>query len=149
MIRKAKISDVKQIKALLSSYAAKGLLLDRSALSIYEQLRDFVVFEENSEIKACCALHICWEGLGEIRSLAVKEEHWRKGIGKGIVEECLAEAKRLELQKVFTLTYVPDFFKKIGFQEIPKDVLPHKIWADCINCVKFPDCDETAMQIEI
>lgn len=148
MIRKAKVADVKQIKQLLASYAAKGLLLDRPVTKIYENLRDFFVAEENNEIIGCCALHICWENLAELRSLAVHEKSKGNGIGKALAETCLKEAKEMGFQKIFTLTYVPDFFKKLGFKTVAKEEMPHKVWADCINCVKFPDCDENAMLLE-
>jgi amino-acid N-acetyltransferase len=61
------------------------------------------------------------------------------------VQKCLSEAKDLQVERVFVLTYVPDFFRKIGFVDIDKKELPHKIWTDCLNCVKFPDCDETSL----
>ena len=148
-VRKAVIADARKIKELLSHYAGEGKLLDRSLLNIYENIRNFFVAECEGKVLGCCCLHICWEDLGEIRSLAVKEENKGKGIGKELVEECLEEAKHLGLKKVFTLTYVPDFFKKFSFENIGKEALPHKIWSDCINCPKFPDCDETALVKEI
>ncbi len=149
MIRKAKMSDAGKIKALLEGYSKKGLLLNRSLFGIYECLRDFFVFEEKGEIVGCGALHFCWENLAEIRSLAVGEEFKGNGIGKELVQSCLEEAKSVGIEKVFTLTYVPDFFKGLEFEEIEKDKLPQKIWNDCLNCPHFPNCDETAMQKQI
>jgi amino-acid N-acetyltransferase len=110
-------------------------------------VRDFTVFVDgkSQEIKGCCALQFCWDDLAEIRSLAVHPEQLRKGIGSKLVEHVLFEAKSFEIQKVFALTYRPDFFKRFGFQAIDRAELPIKIWADCIMCIKFPDCDETAM----
>ncbi|MDD5148383.1 MAG: N-acetyltransferase [Candidatus ainarchaeum sp.] len=148
-IRRAKISDAKKIKELISHYAAKEKLLDRSLISIFEHLRGFMVAEEEGRVIGCCCTHICWEGLGEVRSLAVAEGKTGLDIGTTLVRACLKEAKELGLKKVFTLTYVPEFFSKCGFKEIKKEDLPHKIWHDCIHCAKFPDCDETAMMIEI
>lgn len=152
MIRKASIEDVGKIHRLLGHYADKGLLLPRSLSELYDHLRDYSVVEDDEEkgaIIAVCALGICWEGLGEIRSLAVSKDYQGKNIGIRLVENCLQEASSLGLNKVFVLTYVPDFFVGIGFKEIEKAILPHKIWADCLKCPKFPDCDETALIKEL
>ncbi len=151
MIRKAKISDVKDIHLILSLYSKNGILLGRSLSDLYDQLRDFIVFidQENNKLAGTCALNICWDDIAEIRSLAVNESYSGRGIGRAMVESCLKEASELGLGKVFVLTYVPDFFKKLGFYPVDKAVLPHKVWADCIKCIKFPDCDEDAMMIQI
>jgi len=147
MIRKAKISDIKEIHALLTEYAGKGLLLGRSLSDLYDQMRDFIVVCEagTPSIIGVCGLHICWDDIAEIRSLAVRDDYRGKGIGTQLVRACLEEATDLGLKRVFVLTYVPDFFKKIGFSPIDKSVLPHKVWGDCIKCVKFPYCDEEAL----
>jgi amino-acid N-acetyltransferase len=151
MLRKAKIGDVKTIHALVDSYARKGAMLPIALVDLYERARDFYVFidDDSKEIIGTCALHICWEDLGEIRSLAVKDEARLKGVGRKMALACLEEAAMLGLQKVFVLTYTPDFFAKLGFEVIDKSVLPHKIWGECIKCSKFPECDETAMMLEL
>lgn len=86
--------------------------------------------------------------IAEIRSLAVKKESQKKGIGSLLVKKCLNEAKKLGVNKVFVLTYIPEFFKKTGFMELDKSKLPQKIWGDCIRCPKFPECDEVALIYE-
>lgn len=149
MVRHARIPDVKIIHQLLRIYAEDGQLLGRSLADIYDALRDFYVFEEAGEIVGVCALSICWEDLAEVRSLAVKQGLSGRGIGRRLVETCLDEARQLGLPRVFALTYQPDFFSRLGFVEIEKSELPHKIWTDCLNCVKFPDCDEQAFAIEL
>ncbi len=151
MLRKAKISDVKGIHALVDSYAKQGEMLPCALVDLYERVRDFYVYadDESGELLGACALHICWEDLGEIRSLAIKGKEHMKGIGKKMALACLEEAALLGLKRVFALTYKPDFFKRLGFNEIDKGTLPHKIWGDCIKCSKFPDCDETAMMLEL
>jgi amino-acid N-acetyltransferase len=146
MIRKARMEDVKQIHALLKYYADQRLLLGRSISSLYDHLRDFIVCDENGgTISGVCCLHICWENLAEIRSLAVTDSAHGKGIGTRLVQTCLNEAAEYGITKTFTLTYQPGFFRKQGFKDIDKRELPHKIWTDCINCTMFPDCDEEAL----
>lgn len=149
MIRRARIPDARIIHQLLLTYAKEGQLLGRSLAAIYDSIRDFYVYEEGGQILGIGALAICWEDLAEVRSLAVVPGQHGKGIGRKIVEKCLHEAKDLGLQRVFALTYQPEFFKKLGFVEIDKAQLPQKVWGDCINCVKFPDCDEFALAINI
>jgi amino-acid N-acetyltransferase len=105
--------------------------------------------ENRNAIYGVCGLGICWEDLAEIKSLAVSEHEQGKGSGSKLVEACLAEARSLGLSRVFTLTYIPGFFERFGFKEVEKLVLPHKIWADCLKCHKFPDCDETALMIDL
>ncbi len=150
ILRKAKPKDVVKIHSLINEFAKEGLLLPVSLNSLYDRIRDFWIFEtEDGRLIGCAALHITWENLAEIRSLAVEKNFQGKGFGKKLVEVCLKEAKELEMEKVFVLTYQVDFFKKLGFREIDKSLLPHKVWTDCINCSKFPNCDETAMVKEI
>lgn len=144
-IRPAQMGDVRAIHALLATFANKGLMLSRSISSLYDHLRDFVVYEENGTVLGIVALHICWDDLAEIRSLAVAEERQKCGIGALLVESCLDEANSLEIGKVFVLTYQAAFFRKFGFKDCDKQDLPHKIWSDCIHCPKFPDCDEDAL----
>jgi len=152
MIRRAHIKDIKHIHKLLGHFADQGLLLPRSLSELYDHLRDFLVVREDGlerPLLGVCALGICWENLAEIRSLAVSEEHQGKKIGTQLVEACLEDARSFGLSKVFTLTYIPDFFSRLGFKEVEKSALPHKVWADCLNCPKFPDCDEQAMIINL
>lgn len=152
MIRNARMGDIKTIYKLLQYFADKDLLLGRSLSSLYDQLRDFSVYveqdpagPEQEKLVGVCALHICWENLAEIRSLAVIDEYHHKGVGRQLVQKALEEADSYGITRVFTLTYQPDFFRKIGFKDIDKSELPHKVWSDCINCSKFPDCNEEAL----
>ncbi len=148
-IRKAKIADLKQAHKLINDYAKKEEMIPRSLSELYENVRDFIVCEYNGNICGVCALHIMWEDLAEIRSLAVDREYQKVGIGKDLVKQCLKEAKALGLKKVFALTYHPEFFKKIGFVDIDKSSLPQKIWGDCLRCPRFPGCDEHAVIVEL
>ena len=150
MIKKAVIQDIKQIHKLLASEADKGNLLARSLSELYDHIRDYFVIkkpDQSDTIIAVCALGVCWETLAEIRSLAVAEDFQKKGYGSRLVKKCFKEAGSLGVEKIFTLTYAPVFFDKLGFQKVKKSKLPHKVWSDCLNCPKFPDCDEIAMEI--
>ena len=151
-MRKAIIGDIKDIHRLLNHYADQGLLLPRSLSELYDHLRDYFVLaadDNSNSIHGVCGLRICWEDLAEIKSLAVSEDQQGQGSGMRLVEACLQESRSLGLKKVFTLTYVPGFFIKLGFKQVEKSVLPNKIWADCLNCPKFPDCDEIALMINL
>ncbi len=152
MIRKAFTNDIGDIHRLLNHYAAEGLLLPRALSELYDHLRDFYVLEDDHHrgaIIGACALGICWEDLAEIRSLAVSKDQQGNRFGAELVTACLEEARTLGVKRIFTLTYIPDFFSKMGFREVEKSELPHKVWADCLKCTKFPDCDETAMILEL
>ncbi len=149
MLRKAKVKDAPQIFQLLQIFAVQGILLPRSMNSIYENIRDFFVYEIDGKIVGVGSLHIFWEDLAEIKSLAVLPEYQHMGIGKKIVKACIEEAKQLGIKKVFALTYVPEFFKKLGFKETDKSQLPQKVWTECIHCIKFNDCKEIPVLIEL
>jgi amino-acid N-acetyltransferase len=150
LIRKARIGDVREVQKMLASQAQQGDLLPRSLSELYDNLRDIFVYvdDEQPEIIGTCSMHVCWDDLAEIRSLVVREPYRRQGIGKRLVEACMSEAVTLGLHRIFVLTYQVEFFQRLGFREVDKATLPHKIWADCLKCVKFPECDETAMIIE-
>jgi len=145
MIRKARIEDIRQIQELINQYARQELMLPRPLSNLYECLRDFWVCEENNRIIGCCALHIIWEELVEIRSLAVKKSWQGRGVGQQLVKAAIFEAEELGCKAIFALTYIPNYFKRLGFRKISKEKLPHKIWTECINCPKFPDCEEVAI----
>ncbi|HEY6871469.1 MAG TPA: N-acetyltransferase [Geobacteraceae bacterium] len=149
MLRKAEIKDVKEIQKLLTHFASRGDMLSRSLSELYEALRDFYICEEEGKLLGTAALHIVWEDLAEIRSVAVSEEAGRKGIGTELVRACIDEAREIGLKRVFCLTYKPNFFGKFGFRIVDKSELPHKVWGDCMKCVKFPDCDEIAMILDL
>jgi len=144
-IVKAKINDVPQIHHLVNHFAEKDEMLARPLSEIYENLRDFFVVRQNSHVVACCALHVSWADLAEIKALAVDESMQRKDLGTQLVQACLSEAGELEIPIVFCLTYKPQFFSTQGFIEVDKMKLPKKVWTECFRCPKFPDCGETAM----
>lgn len=149
MIRKAQLSDVEEMYALVNKYAEKGLMLSRPRSMLYEFLRDFSVVEIDQRIVGMGALHLMWHDLAEIRALAVEEGNTQQGIGRQIVKHLLQEAAEIKIPSVFTLTYQPGFFRKLGFREVPKEGMPQKFWRECINCPKFPNCDEICLEYKL
>jgi len=150
-IEKAKLQHAKEIHELVKKAAEEDTMLPRALGEIYESIRDFfvVINVENGDVAGCCALQIAWDNLAEIRSLAVAKTSVGKGVGKKLIESCIEEAKKMDIQRVFALTYVVELFMKFGFKKISKDELPHKVWSMCIKCHKFPDCDEQAVAIDL
>ena len=158
-IRRAKVGDVQQIVSLINSYAEKGEMLYRSQSQVLQQIRNYFVAvsprsdssPDSSEdsVLACGSLDITWNDLAELRSLAVREDAQSRGLGTQVVEALMNDAAELGLKHVFALTYKPHFFERLGFKIIDKQLLPHKVWSICIDCLKFPVCDEVAMQIEV
>lgn len=149
IIRKAVLADIEGIYDLVNYYAEKGMILPRSRHSIFETLRDFTVAEVEEMLIGTGALTLAWDGLAEVRALTVAPDHLRTGVGRQLVAAMTMEAKQLGISRLFTLTYEPEFFKGTGFAETSKEALPHKVWRDCINCSKFPNCDETAMLMRL
>ncbi len=148
-IRKARMGDVEAIHALITEWGRENVMIPRSRAELYESLRDFEVAEAGGEVIGCAALSIAWENLAEVRSMAVARPYQGRGVGRRLVAACLAEARRLDVRRVFALTTTPSFFERMGFGRVPKEELPHKIWADCLKCPKFPDCDEEAVAMEL
>jgi len=149
VIRKARMSDVEPIHALITEFSRSGVMLPRSRSDLYEGLRDFVVADRHGRVVGCSALTIEWDNLAEVKSLAVARPHQRRGIGRRLLRACLVEARRLGIGRVFALTMVPAFFEHNGFVRVDRETLPHKVWSDCIKCTKFPNCDELALAIDL
>jgi amino-acid N-acetyltransferase len=153
MIRlsKANLSDIPQMQSLVVNEVKEGVILNRSEDEVATNIRSYILAKDGDKIVGYGALHIHSVRLAEIRSLIVDSAYRGKGIGKDIVVYALKEAKELQIKEdVLVLTYLPDFFKKLGFSEINKEQIPeHKIWADCINCIHFPICNEVALVYKI
>jgi amino-acid N-acetyltransferase len=149
MIRPATIHDVPAMQAIINSHAELGKMLFKSYAELYENLRDFAVYEIGGEVAGCVALAIIWADLAEIRSLAVAQQHQGRGIGRRLTEWCVEDARRLQIRKIMSLTYEQAFFEKMGFVVVPKENLPLKVWSDCVRCPKREGCDEIAMVREL
>ncbi|GDY12963.1 acetyltransferase [Planctomycetota bacterium] len=145
-IRQARIRDVPAMAGVISAFAAKHLMLPRPLSELYENVRDFFVAEaEVGGLVGTAALHIDTATIAELKALAVAEAVQGRGIGRMLVERCLAEAAELGLERVFCLTYQVDFFTRMGFARVDRSRLPDKVWSECVRCHKFLDCDEIAM----
>lgn len=149
VLRKARTADAREIQALVNDYARRQEMMARSLNDIYENLRDFLVCEVDGTIAGACALHVLWEDLAEIRSLAVRKQYQGRGIGSNLVRRSIREARAIGVKRVFALTYATDFFKALGFVDYDKSSLPQKIWGECVRCPKFPECDESAIIMEL
>ncbi len=147
-LRRARVADVEAVHRLINHFAERDEMLPRSLNELYENLRDFHVAEDGDEIVACCALHVTWADLAEVKGLAVREDHQGQGMGSELVQVCLEDARALGLPRVFLLTYIPPYFERFGFRRVEKAELPHKVWTECIRCPKFPDCGEVSMILD-
>lgn len=144
---KAKLSDIPAMQALVTGEVKDGIILNRSEDEVATNIRSYVLAKEEGKLVGYTALHIHSKRLAEIRSLIVDQAYRGQNIGKRMVEFTLEEAKSLGVEEdVLVLTYLPQFFVKLNFKEINKEVIPeHKIWADCIKCIHFPVCNEVAL----
>jgi amino-acid N-acetyltransferase len=148
-VEKAGVRDAAQIHGLVNQFAQRGDMLPRTLGEVYENLRDFFVVRGGGELLACVALHIMWDDMAEVRSLAVHEESQAQGLGAILVEACVEEAQALGLKTLFALTYRPAFFGKLGFRQADVMTLPRKVWNECYRCPKFPGCNEIAMVLDL
>jgi amino-acid N-acetyltransferase len=149
LVDKAGVRDAAEIHSLVNQFAQRGDMLPRTPAEVYENLRDFFVLRDGRQLLACVALHIMWEDLAEVRSLAVREESQAQGLGAILVQACVEEARSLGLTTLFALTYRPAFFEKLGFSQADVMSLPRKVWNECYRCPKFPGCNEIAMVMNL
>jgi amino-acid N-acetyltransferase len=145
VVRKAAMHDIGPILELINGYAATGVMLPRTELEVSEDIRDFTVVLASGRLIACGALHFYTPSIAEIRSLAVAPDAKVHGMGRRLIESLVREASEYSLDAVFAFTYVADFFRKMGFEEVERGELPLKVWKDCVRCSKFQCCDEIAV----
>ncbi len=143
--REAILPDAEKIHELICAYSGDGTLLPRTFAEICENVRDFVVLEDNREIIGCGALHLYGTHLAEIRSITVHPHHQGRGGGEQLVRTLMIEAERHHVQCICLFTRKPDFFAQMGFTVAHRDDIPDKIHKDCCVCPRFDRCDEVAM----
>ena len=150
VVRPAAVGDVDNILALLDEYAAEKLLLKRSREDLLEKLKNFRVGELNGEFACCTALRDFGDNLYEVRSLAVCRKFNNRGLGSQLVSRVLEQLREQKRSaRVFALTYRANFFCRLGFHIVNKEMFPQKIWSDCAVCAKKNCCDETAVLLEL
>jgi amino-acid N-acetyltransferase len=150
LARKAEIDDAQAIHDLINLYAQRGDMLPRTMGEVYENLRDFYVVRSSGDgLVGCVALHIVWNDLAELKSLAVSEAVQTRGLGSMLVNAAVDEARNIGLERVFALTYRPAFFERLGFVQADVMTLPRKVWNECYRCPKFPSCNEIALTKEL
>ncbi|MBN1579632.1 MAG: N-acetyltransferase [Anaerolineae bacterium] len=148
IVHRATLGDVEEMHRLINYFASKELMLPKSRNSLYQHIRDFFVIKKDDTFAGCGALHVLWSDLGEIRSLAVDERYQGNGVGRKIVKALLRDAADLRLPRVFALTYQEAFFERLGFVQVEKETMPRKVWGECMDCPKFPNCDEIAVVMD-
>ena len=144
LLRKPVELECAVIADLIAPYSKKGLLLLRDESEILNSIDSFIVAEYNSSIIGCISYYDYGKSLYEIRSLAVKAEYTKKGVGAKLVTAIIAAIPD-PVPKIFALSYSPVFFKKCNFSEVPKETFPEKIWKDCSKCINRDNCGETAL----
>jgi amino-acid N-acetyltransferase len=143
--RKAILPDAKHIHDLIAGYSGDGTLLSRSLAEICENVRDFVVLEDDGRIIGCGALHLYGTHLAEIRSITVMPWAQGKRGGRRLVKALMIEARRHRVTCICLFTRRPEFFGRLGFALAQREDLPDKLYKDCHACPRFHCCDEVAM----
>ena len=149
MLRKAVPGDIDAVVKLINLHAEKGQMLFRTRADVDRNINSFLVMKHHGKLFAICSLKVGWDRLLEIRSLAVHPGYYRQGLGTALINECIAEARNRDVDKIFVLTYAIPLFAKLGFEVIDKNALPLKTWSDCHGCPKRDCCDETAMILDL
>ena len=144
-IRLARAADAADIAELLSVYSEKGMLLPLSTSMISASISKFIVADLDSRIVGCVALRDFGDNLFEVRSLAVEESLNGRGLGSNLVLSLIKTFNLPDGARLFALTYRPEFFERLGFARVKKDLFPQKIWSDCEKCPKKEHCDEQAV----
>jgi len=141
----ATLEDVQGIHDLLEHYARAGELLPRPLNNICRQIQQFYVIRNAGCVVACASLEVFTRSLGEVRSLAVDARYQAHGLGRQLVAHIIKTAQNLGMKRLMALTYVPEFFGRLEFEIVSKDIFPEKVWGHCIHCPKHKACDEIAV----
>ena len=150
MIRPARVTDAPAICDLVNYYAERGRMLHRSLESAYTAIREFhVAVSDDGSVVGCVAVDVFWSDLAEIKSLAVRESSRRSGVGGELVRAAIEDARRIDVRRLFALTYEQAFFERYGFRVIDRSTLPEKVWRECIACPRVDACDEIAMILQL
>jgi amino-acid N-acetyltransferase len=133
LVRPARTSDVKSIRELVDSYAAPGQMLSKETVTLYESVQEFLVAEKDGVVVGCGALHVLWEDLAEVRTVAVAQEFHKQGIGHLILKEIIDRARHIGIKRIFCLTFQTQFFGNIGFKEIQGTPVEPDVYAQLLR----------------
>ena len=143
--RKARAADTEAIHALITHYAAQGLLLPRTLEDVREHVERFLVLEENHRVVGCVALESYGADLAEIRSLAVAPGTQGHGLGARLLRFAVVMARRRRIARIFAVTHAPEFFARQGFVAAKRQSIPEKVERDCRTCPKQRTCQLVAV----
>ena len=132
-IRSARTSDIKGIRKLIDTYAIGGRLLTKETVTLYESVQEFTVAIENNEVVGCGALHVLWEDLAEVRTVAVLERLRGKGVGHQIMQAIEERAGAIGVKRIFCLTFETQFFGRHGFEEIQGTPVEADVYAELLR----------------
>jgi len=132
-LRRAKTADIRPIRELVAGYSQQRILLSKELVTLYEDVQDFVVADDAGRIVGCGALHVMWEDLAEIRTLAVRADYLGRGIGRGLLADLLLRARELGVAKVFCLTFEVNFFTSMGFEVIEGTPVEAEVFAELLR----------------
>ena len=132
-VRRARTGDGRGIRRLIDRYAGARRLLSKATVALYEGVQEFWVAERDHEVVGCGALHVMWDDLAEVRTLAVDPAHHGAKIGHRIVSELLATARELGVHRVFVLTFETAFFASFGFVPIDGTPVTHKVYEELLR----------------
>ena len=145
-VRPARLGDLPAIRGIIAAFAARQLMLERTTSALCDHLRDFLVVDDSAgRVLGCAAVRIYTGTVAELRSLAVADGLHGRGLGRLLVEGCVAEAQAWGLRSLICLTYQVGFFARLGFVRVDRSRFPAKVWSDCVRCPSFLDCREVAM----
>jgi amino-acid N-acetyltransferase len=133
----------------MAPYIATGDLLPRSNYDLCRHIKEYVVAEAGGELVGCGSLKIYSQDLAEVAGLAVRDAWQGRGIGRGLLETLMAEARAVGLTEVLALTRKPAFFLQLGFVPAEREHFPLKVWADCVRCPRQNCCDEVAVVLRL
>ncbi|MET9267998.1 amino-acid N-acetyltransferase [Amycolatopsis sp. NPDC004079] len=132
-VRRARIADVRKIKALVDSDAGR-VLLEKDLVTLYEAVQEFWVATDEEagteDVLGAAALHVLWEDIGELRTVVVDKAARGRGIGRALVGRLVEEARELGLKRLFVLTFETSFFSGHGFVEIDGAPVSHEVYAE-------------------
>ena len=132
-VRAARTADIKGIRKLIDTYAPQRRILSKETVTLYEAVQEFVVATDGENIVGCGALHVLWEDVAEVRTVAVNEELRGKGVGHKILEELIDRARAVGVKKLFCLTFETEFFGRHGFQEIQGSPVEPEVYQELLR----------------